>query len=213
MNADTAAAEPADEPPGERPVSCGFKVRDGLSSASSVVTVLPRMIAPAARNAATQSASALGWRPVQWTAVLGRHVGGIDDVLDADRHALERSKRPSRCNPLIRLSRGRECFFAIDVLPCANSCIIGSDEIETRAHDSNARNSPARRAAAASVAVNRVGSVAASMRLLHLCYGSSRIEDGQAPASRGAAAGNTPDFVSAALQQAFMPHPTILLWA
>ena len=44
------------------------------------------------------------------------------------------------------------------------------------------------------------------------------VEDGLGPASRGAAARRSPEqtsrlFLSAALQQAFMPHPTILLWA
>ena len=31
----------------------------------------------------------------QWRAVLGRHVGGLDDVLDADRHAVDLGQRPA----------------------------------------------------------------------------------------------------------------------
>jgi hypothetical protein len=60
MPAATAAAEPLDEPPGVRAVSQGFLVPRGVVAANSVVTVLPRMTAPASRSAATAAAS----RPV-----------------------------------------------------------------------------------------------------------------------------------------------------
>ena len=64
MPAATAAAEPEDEPPGVCSGLCGLRVTEGVRVASSVVTVLPRITAPAARNAATQAASAPGWRPL-----------------------------------------------------------------------------------------------------------------------------------------------------
>ncbi len=65
MPAATAAAEPDEEPPGVCARLCGLRVRAGVSSASSVVTVLPRITAPAARSDATQAASVLGRRPAK----------------------------------------------------------------------------------------------------------------------------------------------------
>ncbi len=47
MPAATAAAEPEDEPPGVCARLFGFRVPRGCIAPSSVVTVLPRMIAPA----------------------------------------------------------------------------------------------------------------------------------------------------------------------
>src|SRR6185312_5087618 len=58
MPAPTAAAEPLDDPPGVRLMSCGLRVAPcGCDIANSVVTVLPMMIAPAARSAATEEES------------------------------------------------------------------------------------------------------------------------------------------------------------
>ena len=59
----TAAAEPCDEPPGVCAGLCGLRVLPGCMKAHSVVTVLPRMIAPAARRRATIQASSEGTRP------------------------------------------------------------------------------------------------------------------------------------------------------
>ena len=56
----TAAAEPDDEPPGVCAVLCGLRVLFGTCVASSVVTVLPMMMAPAPRSWATQPASRSG---------------------------------------------------------------------------------------------------------------------------------------------------------
>src|SRR6478752_370507 len=53
----TAAAEPLLEPPGVRARSHGFRVPRGSVAANSVVTVFPRMTAPASRKAATAAAS------------------------------------------------------------------------------------------------------------------------------------------------------------
>src|SRR5208337_1039952 len=53
----TAAAEPLDEPPGVRSMFQGLRVTGGSIQAKGVVTVLPRMIAPAARKRATTAAS------------------------------------------------------------------------------------------------------------------------------------------------------------
>src|SRR5579863_8485159 len=56
----TAAAEPADEPPGVCARLCGLRVADGTSDANCVVTVLPIMTPPARRVSATAVASAGG---------------------------------------------------------------------------------------------------------------------------------------------------------
>ena len=54
----TAAAEPLLEPPGVCARLYGLRVGPGSAQANSVETVLPRMMAPAERNALTQVASA-----------------------------------------------------------------------------------------------------------------------------------------------------------
>src|ERR1700740_1515526 len=53
MQAPLPPAEPLDEPPGVRPGSNGLVVGPGNAPPISVVTVLPRITAPASRNART----------------------------------------------------------------------------------------------------------------------------------------------------------------
>jgi hypothetical protein len=60
MPAPTAAAEPAEDPPGVWPGLCGLSVAVGSFDANAVVVVLPMMVAPAAFSAATTGASARG---------------------------------------------------------------------------------------------------------------------------------------------------------
>ena len=60
-----AAAEPEDEPPGVRRVSHGLRVGPGGAVANSVVTVLPRMTAPASRSAVTEAASRCVRQPLK----------------------------------------------------------------------------------------------------------------------------------------------------
>ena len=55
--APTAAAEPLDDPPGVAPASKGLVVGPGTMKANSVVTVLPRITAPASRRAFTDAES------------------------------------------------------------------------------------------------------------------------------------------------------------
>src|SRR5262245_2704161 len=59
----TAAAEPLEEPPGVCERSQGLRVGGGSTQANVVVTVLPRMIAPAARIRLTMGASSSATRP------------------------------------------------------------------------------------------------------------------------------------------------------
>src|SRR5687768_14371269 len=63
--APTAAAEPDDEPPGVCSGLCGLRVLFGLTLASSVVTVLPITMPPAALIWATHEASVSGWYPLK----------------------------------------------------------------------------------------------------------------------------------------------------
>ena len=60
MKSATAAADPLEEPPGVRERSRGLRVGPGEKTANSVVTVLPRITAPASRSARTQAASRSG---------------------------------------------------------------------------------------------------------------------------------------------------------
>jgi hypothetical protein len=57
MPAATAAAEPLDEPPGVCAVLCGLQVGPAWVVANSVLTVLPKITAPAARKRDTTVAS------------------------------------------------------------------------------------------------------------------------------------------------------------
>ena len=63
MCADTAAAEPLEEPPGVRAGSSGLRVSVGCMKANSQVFALPTTIAPAASSSTTSAASARGWWP------------------------------------------------------------------------------------------------------------------------------------------------------
>ena len=64
MPAATAAAEPEDEPPGVCSRLCGLRVLPVCWCANSVVTVLPRIVAPARRSIVTGEASAAGRWPL-----------------------------------------------------------------------------------------------------------------------------------------------------
>ena len=82
MKAATAAAEPLEDPPGVRSRSCGLVVLPGVYTASSVVTVLPIIIAPAARSWLTTAASDTGLRPA--CSTVPSSVG-----ISADRHSMQ----------------------------------------------------------------------------------------------------------------------------
>ena len=90
----TAAAVPLDDPPGVRRVSNGLRVRAGSPPPKHTVTVLPTRTAPPSRKRA--DAGRVGHRLMafeQLAAELGRHVVGLDQVLDADRHAVDHAQR------------------------------------------------------------------------------------------------------------------------
>ena len=96
MPAPTAAAEPLDEPPGVWSRLCGFAVEAGCAYANSVVAVLPTISAPAARSREDDFSVARGAMTfVDPRAVTGRHVCGVDDVLDADGKTEQRTRTGS----------------------------------------------------------------------------------------------------------------------
>lgn len=73
----TAAAEPLLDPPGVRSACHGLRVGPGWKVASSVVTVLPEMHAPACRSRATHWASPIARRSANadWGIVVPNRVG------------------------------------------------------------------------------------------------------------------------------------------
>ena len=87
----TPAAEPDDEPPGVCARLCGLRVLPGSRWANSVVTVLP--ISDAAVAADQRHQRGIGLRAVaeiDRRAVFGRHVGGVENILQPDRQAAQR---------------------------------------------------------------------------------------------------------------------------
>ncbi len=96
MPAATAAAEPEDEPPGVCARSSGLRVGEPSRDANSAVTVLPTTSPPARRDEHDHRGVGIGAvAGVNRAAVGGRKVGGIEDVLDADRQSGERTLRKS----------------------------------------------------------------------------------------------------------------------
>ena len=84
-----------------QPGCAGCEVGPGCRLANSVVTVLPSRIAAGGRGrrrgAGVEARPAAG---IDRRAVAGRHVGGVENVLDAERHAL--CSTPRRAAPCRR---------------------------------------------------------------------------------------------------------------
>ena len=55
---------------------------------------------------------------VQYRAVLGRHVGGVDDVLDADRNAVQGADRLARALALVCRARLLKRVLLVEECPC-----------------------------------------------------------------------------------------------
>ena len=97
MPAPTDAAEPLLEPPGVRLESCGFVVgAKVVLAANSVVVVLARITAPASRSAWTEAESRRVLVPSQSGEPSPvRHVGRLDNVLNANGHAVHCREWPT----------------------------------------------------------------------------------------------------------------------
>ena len=92
MPAATAAAEPEEEPPGVCSRLRGLRVTDGGQRRQLGGDGLADD--DGARPAQRGDAGGVAGRPASLedgAAVLGRHVGGVDDVLDADGDAMQRA--------------------------------------------------------------------------------------------------------------------------
>ena len=114
----TAAALPLDEPPGVCSRFHGLRVGGGSKLAHSVVTVLPRMIAPAFRSRAMTAASRVGDVPLtQRRTAPRRPAGDVDDVLDADRNAVQRAEQLVVIQQLAQPLRFAVRALGIDVHP------------------------------------------------------------------------------------------------
>jgi hypothetical protein len=108
MPAATAAADPLDDPPGVCSGLCGLRVFPGKYVASSLVTDLPKMIAPAARSMRTTAASASGRRPACSTvpSSVGMSVVSMMSLMATGTPCKGPVGKPSRR----RSSAARACF-------------------------------------------------------------------------------------------------------
>ena len=155
----TAAAEPADEPPGVCARLCGLRVLPGVSSASSVVTVLPRMTAPALRRAATHVASRSGRRPLK----MGEPFSvGISAVSKMSLTPIGTPCSAPEASPAAKAaSASRACARASSGSRCSHACTSPSRAaMRSRQALTSATevSSPRRMASAAAVAESDVGS-------------------------------------------------------
>src|SRR5437867_988263 len=120
MRAPRAAAEPADEPPGVWAGFHGFRVGAGSRYANSVVTVLPRTIAPAARSRVTAVASTLGrvWAKGRAPPVVGRPATSKMSLTPTGTPCSGPRSRPSRASAsrsraVARAPRSSTCAHAL----------------------------------------------------------------------------------------------------
>ena len=161
MRSATAAAEPADEPPGVWARLRGLRVLGWRQQRELRRHRLAHDDGAGAAQGGNARRVALGAAAGEnRRAVLGRQVGGVEDVLDADRHAMQRRPAPRRRGRRRRLhapapARGRHRDAPRPApRPRARRCDRGR-----RAPASSEESSPLRMASAAAVVVSVVGSV------------------------------------------------------
>ena len=153
MPAATAAAEPLEEPPGVHARSWGLRVLPGAREASSVVTVLPAMIAPLRRSIATTAASPSARRPACSTVPfsVGRSLVSMMSLMPTGT-----PWSGPRLRPLRRSSSARRAWSSA----CSRSMNVQAPTSRSRASiwarqafiRSSELSSPSRMAFAASVA-------------------------------------------------------------
>src|SRR5262245_45447653 len=160
IRAATAAAEPAEEPPGVWLRFHGFRVGAGSRYANSVVTVLPSTIAPAARIRATAAASALGrvWANERAPPVVGMPATSKMSFTPTGTPWRLPRNRPARASA----SRSRATARAPSASTCAHAPISPSRARIRSRHaptSSTGLATPARIASAASRAPSAAGSM------------------------------------------------------
>ena len=64
--------------------------------------------------------------PIDRRAIGGRHVDGVDQILDRDRDPVQRPSRRFR----VALARRRQRLLAIEILPGANHRLARLDAVE-----------------------------------------------------------------------------------
>jgi hypothetical protein len=126
MPAATAAAEPLDEPPGVWAGLCGFLVLPGWNTASSLAEDHRTRRAQTSHHVAV-----IAWLATlqQHRAALGRHVRGVDNVLDADRHAVQRPDGLARAAHLVGDPGLGQRMLRIEEGPRFD---VGVDRLDTR---------------------------------------------------------------------------------
>ena len=130
----TAAAEPAEEPPGVCARLCGLRVLAGREQRQ----LGRHRLADDDGAGAAQGGNAR--RIAIWAAaakdrgaVLGRQIGGVEDVFDADRHAVQRARGLAGAKGGIGFARMRQRELGIEMLPCLNLALALGDAIEAGA--------------------------------------------------------------------------------
>ena len=79
---------------------------------------------------------------MQHGAVLRRHVGRIDDVLDADRNAIQGTDRRAAASALVRCAGLRECMVFVEKLPRLDRRLDLASALEACAHELLGREQP-----------------------------------------------------------------------
>src|SRR5262245_11428707 len=175
MPAATAAADPEEEPPGVCSRLRGLRVREGVKLASSVVTVLPRMTAPAARRAATQAASLRGWRPL-YTGLpcsVGRSAVSMMSLMPTGTPCRAPTPLPSRrcASAAVACAKPRSRSRKAQALSCGSSSAIRARQAVTRACEVR---SPLAIRGAASLAVSAVKSALLKVIDPSMCAATGR---------------------------------------
>ena len=136
MCAATAAAEPLDEPPGvcsrvER--VAGLAGRVGRELGGHRLAEDDR----AGRAQALDHRGIVVGRAagVQHGAVLGRHVGGVDDVLDADRQAVQRAGGVALARTRSTLRACSSARFSSTKAQACTALVVGADAREAARHE------------------------------------------------------------------------------
>ncbi len=109
-----------------------------------MVTVLPMTMAPAARKRWTMVASAARPAPgVEHRAVLRRHIGGVDDVLDTDGKSMKRAERASGAAIVVDAFGGGAREGRVEKGKCADLRLAGGNPLQQRLGQLDGAQGPA----------------------------------------------------------------------
>jgi len=134
MLAATAAAEPLEEPPGVCAGLCGLRVLPGEVGALGGDGLAHDHCACRA-SLRTTAASRAACAPCAARCRSRRHVAGVDDVLQADRYAVQRADRKPRALVLVGGARLPEGVLLVEESPGLHLRLDGADALEARLHE------------------------------------------------------------------------------